>query len=143
MSTSVTRTIDVTKWKKTIAGRPKSAMESSGSTRNRVAEPTRLIATQLEDRIHELRAEAVLREEPCDTRLARAIDVRCDARSGQDQDGGRGLLEADAARGLDAVQNRHRDVHQRQVRDECIGQIDRVLPVRRRADDLDPIVACK
>jgi hypothetical protein len=45
---------------------------------------------------------------------------------------------ADATCGLDAVQNRHRDVHQRHVWIERERLLERLLPVAGAADDVDP-----
>ena len=69
-----------------------------------------------------------------------AVDLGSDVRAGQHQDARRWTVLADAPRRLDAVDERHADVHQRHIRGERRREVDGLEPVLRSADDRNPLV---
>src|SRR4029077_16739894 len=78
----------------------------------------------LDDRPHELRRDAVLRDVAGRTRLPRAVDVGARVRAGEHEDACAFALRADLACRLEAVEHRHAHVHQNDVRVEFPRELD-------------------
>ena len=81
------------------------------------------------DRGCDLLRRRVLEHEPARASPQRVVDVVIEAERGQDQHPRGRLGTHDPAGGLDAVQNRHADVHEHHVGPEPPGGCNRVLAV--------------
>jgi len=83
----------------------------------------------------------VLQQESAGARAQRAEDVLVEPEVGEDHDAHavQPLVRDDLPGGLEAVEHRHRDVHERDVRAVLGGQRERVLPVGGLGDHLDVV----
>jgi hypothetical protein len=88
------------------------------------------------DRGHELLLGDILEQEAARPRAQRLVDVLVEVEGGEHEHA-RPVGHRDAARGLDAVDARHADVHEHDV-GQCLPRArDRLGAVARLADDLD------
>jgi hypothetical protein len=85
------------------------------------------------DGADELLRAGVLEQEPARARTQRLDDVVVEPERREDQD----AVAGQPARRLDAVEHRHADVHQHDVRPVRLGQADGLLAVARLGDDRD------
>src|SRR3954453_1215776 len=89
------------------------------------------------DAAEELLGLGVLQEIAERARVERAEDALAVRERREHDDAGVGVRVDDALRGLDAVHDRHRQVHEDDVRPGVAGERDRLRAVRGRPDDLD------
>ena len=79
----------------------------------------------------------VLEQERARARPERLVDVLVEVERRQHDDARARAAAGDLARRLDAVEARHADVHEHDVRAERVGLGDGLVAVARLADDLD------
>ena len=95
------------------------------------------------DRPHEVRRWHVLEEESAGAGAQRFDDVLIGIEGGEDEDAGARRVAGGADQGAGRghpVHDGHADVHHDHVGPEGGGRLDGLLPVRRLAHDLDPIL---
>ena len=87
------------------------------------------------DRIDQLFRRSVFEHEPACTGAQRRMDIVVEVERGQHHHPGVGVAFADRAARLDAVQDRHPDIHQHDVGVRASSELDGRCPVGRLADD--------
>ncbi len=97
-------------------------------------------ALDLLDGLQQLGRGRALEQVAADAGLERAEDVLLVGVHGEDDHLRLREEAAELTRRLDAVQERHRDVHDDDVREGAAGLLDRLLAVLGGADDGDPLM---